>query len=113
MATATVPPEHYIVYYQHSGGHPQMLDSYRSCEKAVDCMLEQQRQSTPGYVLVGPPKTRKQLLEHLSVNTGVYIEFRDVYNHEYYTLFIDKVDHDDSEPTAGTAPAASERGPPA
>lgn len=67
------PPEHYVVYYQYSSGHPQMLGSFRSCEKAVDCLLEQQRQTTEGHALIGPPKTRKQLLEHLSAYSGILI----------------------------------------
>jgi len=90
-----------------------MLGSFRSYEKAIDCMLEQQRQTTEGYFPVYPLKTRKQLLEYMSTHSGVHIVFRDIFDNGYYTVFIDIVEHDDSEPTAGTAPAASERGPPA
>lgn len=87
-------PVHYVVYYQYSSGHPQMIASYRSREKAVDCLLGQR--IPEGHTHDDTPKTRQQILAVLDESVGVSIDYRNVYGHGYYTLHVDQVNHDDS-----------------
>lgn len=91
----------YVVYSLYSYGHPQMISSFCFPEKAVGCVLEQR--IPEGYAQIDPPKTQKQLLEELDKYVGFHIKFRDMYNSNDFTLYVDQVEYDDSEPTAGTA----------